>query len=169
MSNPFDGIEDTRVQTQPIPCWAIACTRTGQLVDWSDSLRAEVEAVGFDACEVLCEVVDWTAYSWGLLLFEGTIDGVVVGTSDLDDGPEYEAQCTGTWRELTAEEAVALAAGSFRPGIGSEVYNQGSFGKHMMGQLKAMIDAHGPITRQNQSSAHKRLLGAIRDWNNRHP
>lgn len=164
----FSTLTNAKAEYQPIPCWFVATTFTWGLVAWSDSIKEEVDIVGYNTVDL--EGLEYEDLPDApLLVWEGTCKAVAIGSYDgPDGGPEYEFQFTGTWRELTAEEAVALAAGSFEPGVGTEVYNQGSFGRHIMGQLKAIIEAHGPVTHENQGSAHKRMLGSIRDWNNRH-
>jgi hypothetical protein len=164
MSGIDFGILDDKIEYQPTPCWFVTTTMTWNLVAWSENIQEEVDMLGYQTEDMAGLEVPEKPHP-PLMVWEGTSKAVPCGTYDGPDGGlEYELQFEGTFRALTPEEAVALAAGDFKPGI-EEVYNRGSFGKHLMGQLKSVIDAHGPVTHENRSSALKRLLGSIRDWN----
>lgn len=46
-----------------------------------------------------------------------------------------------------------------------DLNQRGSLERHIVGALKMAIDAHGPITRENASSAGHRVISAIKQFN----
>jgi hypothetical protein len=156
---------DPRVDYQTTPCWAVGCTRTGKLISWSESMGNEVDYSGYDTMDLL--EVPFPENPTLIMVFEGSFRAIPIGSYDgPEGGPEYDLEYTGSWRPLTEDEAAALVQGNFEPGI--DMLDQpNSFARHIHGQFRAIIDAHGPITRANISSAAKRLVGAVRDWSNK--
>jgi len=149
-----------------IPCWFVTTTVTWNLVAWSENILQEVDDLGYQTEDMAgLEIPDEPHPP--LFVWEGASKAVPCGSFDgPEGGPEYELQFTGTFRPLTSEEAVALAAGIFEPGINDKVFNEPhGFHKHIVGSLKHALHDHGPITTENINSAAKRILGAVRDWN----
>jgi hypothetical protein len=165
--SPFDFTDlNAKTEPEPVPCWFVTTTVTWSIVAWSENLLDEVDILGYQTDDMAgLEIPDEPHPP--LFVWEGTYKAVACGTYDGSEGGlEYELQFFGTFRSLTSEEAVALAAGIFEPGINDEIFNHHhGFYKHIAGAVKQALDAHGPITSKNYYSAAKRIIGSIRDWN----
>lgn len=84
----------------------------------------------------------------------GTCDECIDSIKRLQEENEKLKAVATKWAEVAVE---------LKDGI--NLNRRGELEKAIVGSLKSCIDAHGPITRLNVSSAAKRVIGTIKQWN----